>query len=674
MEIVLFKEIVLILAISAIVVLICQKFKIPSIVGFLLTGTLAGPHGLALVNSVHEVEMIAEIGVIFLLFTIGIEFSIGHLLQIKRSVLLGGATQVLLTLGLVMAGLMALGQPFSISIFAGCMIALSSTAIVLKLFQQRQEMDSPHGKTVLGILIFQDLAIVPMMLLTPLMAGKADNVGIELLLMMLKFAAVAVGVLFASKWLMPKLLYQVVRTRNNELFLLAILATCMVIALGTASIGLSLSLGAFLAGLVISESEYSHQAMSNILPFRDIFISFFFVSIGMLLNGSYFLSHWPLILAAATAVILLKLVTGFAAGAVLGYPPRTALLASLALCQVGEFAFVLSKTGLSLNLLEDSSYQLFLAVSILTMALTPLLIAMGPRTAVLMNRVPGLNKIGTGRLSDASQTSDDATLGLQNHLIIIGFGLNGQNLANVARASGIPYVIVETNAETVKRYQAQGEPIHYGDATSHLILEHLHIERARVAVIAISDRRATEQVIHAIRSLNGSIELIVRTRFVHEVAHLYRLGADIVIPEEFETSIEIFARVLQTYLVPEADIDHFVEQARADGYSMLRSPSRREWNALDLPLSDFEISTLRLDADSELVGLSLVESALRQRFDATLLAIRRGRELISQPDGQIRFEAHDVLVMLGKPEGLRNAAAVCHEYVVPVASDLQPET
>lgn len=672
MELGLFKEIVIILALSAVVVLVCQQFKIPSIIGFLITGTLAGPHGFGLIHSAHEVEMIAEIGVIFLLFTIGIEFSIGRLLQIKRLVMVGGITQVLLTIALVTSTLFLMGQAPNLGIFAGCMIALSSTAIVLKLMQQRQEMDSPQGKIVLGILIFQDLAIVPMMLLTPLMAGKADNVALELGLMLLKFLAVGVGVVFASKWLMPKLLDRIVKTRNNELFLLAILATCMVVALGTASIGLSLSLGAFLAGLVIADSEYSHQAMSNILPFRDIFISFFFVSIGMLLNGSYFLAHWPLILAAAVGVIALKLFTGLAAGAALGYPPRIALLAGLALCQVGEFAFVLSKSGLSLGLLTDNSYQLFLAVSIVTMALTPLMIAIGPRTSQLVNRMPLIGKFATGRLDPIDESAGQDP-GLQNHVIIIGFGLNGQNLAKAAGVSGIPYVIVETNAETVKNFQRIGEPIHYGDATSPLILEHLHIERARVAVIAISDPRATERVIHAIRALNGSIELIVRTRFMHEVARLYHLGADVVIPEEFETSIEIFARVLQSYLVPEEDIGRMIDQVRADGYSMLRSSSRRDLSALDLPLSDFEINTLRLDPDSELVGQSLIESALRQRFGATLLAIRRGGDIISQPEANTRFLANDVLVMLGKPEGLRQAAVICHEHVELMA-ELQAES
>lgn len=656
-----FSEIVLILGLSALVVLIFQKIKLPSIIGFLLTGTLVGPHGMGLLHSVHEVEMLSEIGVIFLLFTIGIEFSFAHLFEIKRSVLLGGTAQVGLTLLGVTFGLKLLQQPLSLSVFAGCMVALSSTAIVLKLMQQRQEMDSPQGKTVLGVLIFQDIVIVPMMLLVPLMAGKAESPGMALGLMLLKFIGVALAVLIASRWIMPKLLYQVARTRNNELFLLAILAICMVVAWLTASIGLSLSLGAFLAGLIISESEYSHQAMSNILPFRDVFLSFFFVSIGMLLDGGFFVQHWPSILTLTGGVILLKIITGALAAGVLGYPLRIAWLTGFALAQVGEFAFVLSKAGLDYGLLQEHTYQLFLAVSIVTMALTPLLIRIGPRTAYQMTRLSRRSPRATARLrplAAEAEASDKAKAAIENHLVIIGFGFNGQNLAKAAHASGIPYVIVETNAETVKRFQAQGEPIYFGDAAQPVILEHLQIVRARVAVIAISDPRATQQVLRALRQLNPTLHLIVRTRFVHEVAALYQLGANVVIPEEFETAIEIFSRVLQHYLVPAEDIEHFAESVRSGGYHFLRGPSSLDQDVLKLPMADFAIQTFRLEPDSELIDQTLGESALRQRLGGTLLAIRRGTELLTNPDIQTRFQVQDVLILLGSPQQLHKRATI----------------
>lgn len=653
MEIYLLQEIIIILAISTIVVLICQKIKVPSIIGFLLTGALAGPHGLGLIHSAHEVEMIAEIGVIFLLFTIGIEFSFEHLFAIKRSVLLGGGVQVVFTLLLTMVCTMLLGQSAPVGIFAGCLVALSSTAIVLKLLQQRQEMDSPQGKIVLGILIFQDLAIVPMMLLAPLLAGKADNVALELGLMVLKFIGVGLGVAVASKWLMPRLLYQVVRTRNNELFLLATLAICLLVAWLTSSIGLSLSLGAFLAGLIISESEYSHQAMSNILPFRDIFISFFFVSVGMLLNSRLFMEQGFVIVGLTLGVILIKVIGSMIAAAALKSPIRISLLTGLALAQVGEFAFVLSKTGLSYGLLQEKTYQLFLAVSLLTMALTPLLIAIGPRTTVLMNKLPIARRFGTGRLEPPAQAE-----GIKNHLIIIGFGLNGQNLARAARMGGIPYLIAETNAETVKQYHDK-EPIMYGDATQSVILEHLHIKEARVAVIAISDPLATQQMIRSIRRLNSKIYLIVRTRFVKEVTLLYRLGADAVVPEEFETSIEIFTHVLERYLVPRADIESLVDEVRSDGYSVLRAGPGHPRELRDLPLSELEVSSIRLDESSELINQSLLESDLRRRFGTTLLAIRRNNELIANPDAEVRFQPQDVLVLMGQPEAVTSVASLC---------------
>jgi CPA2 family monovalent cation:H+ antiporter-2 len=658
MEIPLLKEIIIILGLSSIVVLICQRFKIPSIIGFLITGALAGPHGFGLIHAAHEVEMIAEIGIVFLLFTIGIEFSFAHLLRIKRMVLQGGGLQVGLTIIAALGAALALGQNTPTGIFAGFLLALSSTAIVLKLFQERLEMDSPHGKAVLGVLILQDIVIVPMMLFTPLIAGKADNVGLALMILALKSIGVGVGVFFASKWLMPKLLYQVTKTRNNELFLLSIIATCLVVAWLTSSIGLSLSLGAFLAGLIISESEYSHQAMSNILPFRDIFISFFFVSVGMLLNGQFFLGNWPLILALTAGVIVLKLITGMLAIGSLGYPLRTVLLSGLALAQVGEFAFVLSRTGLEFGLLTPDSYQLFLAVSICTMVLTPLFIGMGPRTSDFVTRRLPTSKRMTSRLA-LEEEADEGHESLKDHLVIIGFGLNGKNLARAAQAGGIPYAIIETNPQTVQEYKARGERIFYGDATQPVILEHAHVKDARVAVIAISDPAATRRVTVALSKLNPKLFIIVRTRFVAEIEELQRLGASAVVPEEFETSIEIFSMVLQKYLVPQDDIERFTEEVRADGYQMLRGLAPHHHTRHDLQLADIEISSIRVQPGSPLIGKTLLESEFRQRYGVTLLAIRRPGETVSNPTVDTRFCENDVLVILGRPALLQDASQLC---------------
>ncbi|NMC48446.1 MAG: potassium transporter KefB, partial [Desulfovibrio sp.] len=351
MDFSLLKEIVVVFCLSIGVIFLCHKIRVPAIVGFLLTGVLAGPHGLGLVSSVHEVETVAEIGVILLLFTIGLELSVSELVKLKKPVFLGGSTQVLLTI-LAFAGAgVWLGLSTGQAVFAGFLTALSSTAIVLKLLQERAEVESPHGRITLSILIFQDLIIVPMMLLVPFLSGQSQAEGSALVLMTVKGFGVVALVFFLARKIVPRVLAAVMRTRSRELFLLTTLGICMSVAFLTASLGLSLSLGAFLAGLIMSESEYSLSALEGILPFRDVFTSLFFVSVGMLLNTAYFFSHADTVLAVTAAVLALKTAIAAAAARILGYPLRPAVLVGLCICQVGEFSFILAKTGLSQNLI-----------------------------------------------------------------------------------------------------------------------------------------------------------------------------------------------------------------------------------------------------------------------------------------------------------------------------------
>lgn len=663
MEIHFLREVIIILALSTIVILVCHQLKIPSLIGFLLTGVLAGPHGLGFIEGVHEVEILADIGIIFLLFTIGMEFSFQHLLHIRKSVLIGGPLQVLFTILLTVGTVLAFQFSLPQAIFVGFLLSLSSTAIVLKILQERLEMDSPHGKTILGILLFQDLIIVPMMLLTPMLAGKAGKISTALLTLGFKAVLIIVVVYFSSTWLVPKLLYEVTKTKNKELFLLSIVAIGLLVAWLTASAGLSLALGAFLAGLIIAESEYSHQALGNILPFRDIFVSFFFVSVGMLLNIVFLGQHLGLILGLTAGVLLMKTVTGALAAATQNYPLRTMILSGLALSQVGEFAFVLSKAGSEYGLLSPDGYQLFLAVSIMTMALTPVMIKLSPHTTELVMRLP----VSQRMTAPLVPLPEQASLTLQNHLVIIGFGLNGQNVAWAAKASGIPYAIIETNATTVRNAKEQGENIVYGDATQELILQHVHIQAAQVVVIAISDPIATQRVTAAIRRLTPHVYLIVRTRFVKEMEPLHKLGADAVIPEEFETSIEIFTLVMQKYLVPPSEIERFIAKVRANGYDMFRSLSLRAPTLSDLQLhsSSIEMASIRVGKGAPLIGISLAESNLRQQYGVSILAIRREHELMANPDVQWRFGEGDLLVLMGEPDQIKSVVPL---FAQPIES------
>ena len=648
MEITLLYDIVIIFALSVAVLFFCHRLKIPSIVGFVFTGLLAGPYGLGLIKSIHEVNTLAEIGIVLLLFTIGLEFSFKDLLRIKKTVLLGGTLQVTLTFLGTFFIVRQLGWQIGQAIFIGFLVSLSSTAIVLKVFQERAEIDSPHGRTSLGILIFQDIIMVPMILVAPLIAGEMGDLSESILILLSKGIGIILLVIVCARWVVPWVLYQVVKTRSREIFLLSIVLICMAIAWLTSSAGLSLALGAFLAGLVISESEYSHQALGNTLPFRDVFISFFFVSIGMLLDISFFVENLWIIMLVFLSVILLKTMIAGMATILLGFPLRTAILVGFAISQVGEFSFILSKTGLEFDLLNETIYQIFLSVSVLTMASTPFLMALSPKIADLILRIPMPVKLRSGFIMIQSKGRKE----IKDHIVIIGFGVNGRNLARAAKVGGIPYVIIEMNPDVVRKERAKGEAIYYGDATQEAILHQAFIKDARIVVIAISYPAATRRIIEVSRRLSSKVCIIARTPYLQELKPLYKLGADEVISEEFEASVEIFSRVLRKYLIPRDKIARFMSEVRSDGYEMFRSLSEEEifFSDLKLHVPNIEISTLQVAAKSSSIGKSLAQIDLRKNFGVTVLAIRRDLQILSNPSADMQLMESDTLYILSKPE------------------------
>ncbi|MHC1567341.1 MAG: cation:proton antiporter domain-containing protein [Candidatus Syntropharchaeia archaeon] len=655
MEMIILNNILLIFILSIAVLFACYHLHIPAIVGFLLTGIFAGPHALGLIEAVQEVEFLAELGVILLLFTIGIEFSFKNLFQIRKSFLMGGSLQVFLTTITIFAIARLFGLSLGESIFLGFLASLSSTAIVLMLLQERGEIDSPHGRTALGILIFQDIIIIPMILFTPLLAGNVGNFQSPLILL-LKGIGIIFLVFIGARWIVPQLLHQIARTRSRELFLLSIMGICLGVALLTYTAGLSLALGAFLAGLIISESEYSHHALSNILPFRDVFTSFFFISIGMLLDVNFFLQQLIPVFIISFGILIIKLLISGLTAILLGFPLRTAILVGFSLSQIGEFSFILSHTGIEHGLLLGGPYQLFLASAILTMAATPFMVALSPRTSDLLLRLPLPERLKSGL-----EISRDVKR--KDHLIIVGFGLNGRNLARAASAAKIPYVIIELNPDTVRSEREKGEPIFMGDASQEAVLKHADIENARIIVIVISDPSATRRITELARRLNPKIYIIVRTRYFQEMEHLYELGADEVIPEEFETSVEIFARVLWKYLVPKDEIEKYVAEIRQEGYEIFRSPSKESLSLSDLKvrLSDVEINTFRVGKRSSVVGKTLEEIELRKKYGITLLAILRNTETLPNPDGSTKLMEDDIVIALGTPDKLAELSSLFYE-------------
>ena len=654
MEIPLLYDICIIFILSIAGLLVCHKLHVPAIVGFLLTGLIAGPHGLALIQADGEVEILAEVGIILLLFTVGIEFSLSSLLRVKRSVLVGGPLQVGLTLLTAFLVVRHFGMVTSEAIFIGCLSAVSSTVIVMKLLQERDETRTLHGRTALAILIFQDIAIVPMILITPILAGETSNMNQVLVSLLAKGAVMVVVVIVGAKYAVPLLLSQVLRTRSREVFLLSVLAICLAVTWVTSIFGVSLALGAFLAGLIVSESESSHDALGHISPFRDVFTSFFFVSVGMLLDVRELIDKPFLIAGLAIGVLAAKSLVAGVVTFALGYPLRTAILTGLTLSQVGEFAFILSNVGIKHGLLNERNYNLFLAVSVVTMAATPIIVSVskGVANEILQLRLP------KRLVSGLSPTPSTQHTERSNHIIIVGFGINGQNVARAAATADLPYVVIEMNNEIVRFARSNGEPIFFGDAVHDAVLHHANIKSARVVVVAISDDASSRRIVGVARALNPAAHIVVRTRHLAEVEPLYDVGANEVIPEEFETSVEIFTRVLMEYLVPHDQIERFIADVRADGYKMFRTPSKGALSRSnrDVHLPDLEISVLRVDKKSPFVEKTLEEITLRKTFEVSVVAILRNGKVLANPHGDMRIKVDDEVYLLGLPEKIAQVA------------------
>ncbi|MEW6001876.1 MAG: cation:proton antiporter [Nitrospirota bacterium] len=649
---------------SALVVFLLHRLKVPSLVGFLVAGAIIGPYGIGIIKNIHSIEILAEIGVILLLFTIGIEFSMAKLIRIKKAVIGGGATQVLLTIGLSAIVAYLLIGNINKSLFFGFLVALSSTAIVLKMLSEKGEIDSPHGRVMVGILIFQDLCVVPLMLLIPLLSGESINF-LDILLKMGKAVLIMAVVLLSTRWIVPGILHQVVHTRSRELFIITIILLCLGIALLTSRFGLSLALGAFLAGLIISESEYSHQAMSDILPFKDSFIGLFFVSIGMLMDTGFIFDNYLKIAVAVSLIFGIKLIMGTFSSLIIENPLRTSIHAGLGLSQIGEFSFVLAVAGRAAGLITEDFYQIFLSSSIITMIITPFILKAAPSLSSWLTSRHILKRLDRVKNMWAKEGHPIKKHG---HVIIIGFGLNGQNVARVLKRTDIPYVVLEINSDTVREMKKKGEPIYYGDGTSKDILHKLNITKAQLLVVAISDPISTRSIVAIARRENPDMYIIVRTRYVAEVDDLKKLGANEVIPEEFETSVEIFSRVLHHYHVPRNVITENIDSIRKDNYRVLRTielPRKHLAERYEL-VKELETETYLIKEASRADGHSIKDLRFRTETRVTIIAVQRGEKIHQNPQPDFVIKAGDVLLLIGKKDDINRAIDYLESDKFPV--------
>ncbi|MEZ5066012.1 MAG: cation:proton antiporter [bacterium] len=661
---------VIILGVSVVVLFLSHRLRISSIVGLVATGMLIGPSSLGWIER-ESVELFAELGVVLLLFTVGLEVSLVRLRRNWRPFLLGGGGQVALTIAATAGLARAFDVPTAPSVFLGFLAALSSTAIVLTMYTQRQELPSPQGMVAAGILLFQDFCLAPMIFLVPVLAGTTDTSATQIA-GRIGLGLLVVGATFlAARVLMPRLLRLMVGTRTREVFLLGALAICLGMALVTSRLGFSLALGAFLAGLVISESEYSHQVVAEILPLRDVFNSLFFISVGMLLDLGEVARHLPLVLALGFGLLLLKGTIAAAVTGWLGYGARIALIVGLSLAQVGEFSLVLAQVGRDLALLEGTMFQIFLGAAILSMLVTPFLIEIAPRLAL---RIPSTSPPAFLRRTQLTATpTEPEAPSLRGHVIVVGYGVNGSNVSRVLKSTGIPFVVLELNGAAVAAGRARGHPVVFGDATRAGILESHGVDRARMLVVGIADHTATRRIVRVARTQNPSLHVLVRTRAVSEVDELRRLGADEVIPEEFETSIEITNRILQCFHTPRNVIRAQRRILRDEGYGIFRAegatprPSPvRVAEILEEALTESYLVT----QDSASVGRTLQELNLRQASGgaSVIAVVRKGRAMTSPP-ADLQLETNDTLVLVGGHAALEKAGEILAGRTVELDSD-----
>ena len=649
-------DLTLLVGIAIPIVALAHRLSAPSLVGFLAAGVLVGPSGFGLISATHEVELLAEIGVALLLFEVGLELSLSHVRQWARSVFMGGGLQVGCTLLVVAASAVAFGIPPGQAIFYGSLAALSSTAIVTKIYSDRAELDTTHGRSVISILLFQDLCVLPLILVLPVLAGLGTvdtaAMGIEFL----RGLAIITALMIGGRFIVRRTLDRIVVFRDRDLFTLCVAFFCIGTAVVTAWAGFSIAIGAFIAGLVISESEYGLQALSDVLPFRAVFSGIFFISIGMLLDISAVMTQLGVLLLLLAVLFALKVALVAVSVLAVGGMLSTALISGLTLAQLGEFSILLAAEGLRLGLFRDGDYQLFLSAAVLSMMATPFLIRYARRIAERIAR--------SGRgLRDLSETEPASAGAMSDHTIIVGYGVAGRYLARVLDSAGITCAVVEHDADLVRRARSDGIPAAFGDGSQPAVLEHVGAHRARVVVFAISSPAEESRGVAAARDLNSEARIVVRTRYTRSIDELMSLGATDVVVEEFEASIELFAKALESYRIPINRIWQETETVRTEHYGLLRGtaqPDLRLDSLKHLGIHD-ALELMEIREGARVIGMNATSLHLRRRTGVVQIAVVREGQPIYQRESEFDYRAGDTVVLVGDRESLDRAIELFQE-------------
>lgn len=639
--------ILMLLGASVVSVILFRRLNLPPVLGYLLVGALIGPHAFNLVEGFSGAQHLAEFGVVFLMFSIGLEFSLAKLYAMKRIVFGLGFLQVLVTLLAVTGIVTGFGLSWQAGVALGGALAMSSTAVLTKLLTERLELDARHGREVMGVLLFQDIAVVPLLILIPSFSKSPEQMAVMMGIAMLKAVVVLTVVLFLGQRLMRRWFFIVARGKSPELFMLNVLLITLGLAWLTELAGLSLALGAFVAGMLISETEYRHQVEEDIKPFRDVLMGLFFVTIGMMLDMTLVLHNLPLVLAVLGALLLVKFALVAGLSRLFGAPPGAAMRTGLWLCAGGEFGFVLLSEIRSLHLAPSLALQAVLAALVLSMLLAPIVVHYSDRLVLRFAASEWLTRSMELTMIAAQ------SMQTEKHAVICGFGRSGQYLARFMAQEDVSYVALDLDPERVREAAAAGENVVFGDATRRETLIAAGVARASVLIVTFADTRAAEKVLHHVRELKPELPVVVRTLDEKDFESLHRSGAAEVVPESLEASMMLASHALILVGVPVNRVLKRVRQTRMARYRSLRGFFHGESDREEIVRDGEEprLHSVPLGSGAYAVGRTLGELALGGA-GVEVTAVRRRNIRALEPSDETRFEAGDVVVLLGGAEAL----------------------
>jgi CPA2 family monovalent cation:H+ antiporter-2 len=638
-----FVSIISLMAIAVFLVWLFKRFSLPPILAYLVAGVVTGPELLKLFTQPDDMHLAAEVGIVFLLFSLGLEFSLARMVAMRRLVFGAGTGQMLFTTAVFAALGLALGQSVTASIIIGACVALSSTAIVIKTIDEQGKLNTQRSQLAVSILLFQDIAVVPLLIVIPLLATTTDtSISLEILFALVKGVVAVVLLLSIGRWLLPRIFNEVAKTRTDELFVLSTILIALLAAGATYALGLSMALGAFLAGMMLSESQYRHQLEADIRPFRDILMGLFFITVGMKLELSIFFSNIPLILLGLAALLIIKVAMVRVSAWITNSDPQDAWAAGIKLAQMGEFSFVIVALALENALITSTQSSILVSIGLLSMAITPWLITKsGPIAAVLSG-----NKLA----KQAGQNNQINSDKLKDHIVILGFGRVGQSVARMLKLEALNYIVIDTDPIRVQESRTAGEPILFGDVSQNDILKKANIQQAKQAIITFDEHSKALKVINSIKHINPEVGILVRTRKDYEMQDLYDAGALQVVPEIQEGSLMLISQVLHYSGIPMSRILKRIRNERKQGYQHMHGFYPGETTEITYETSDkLEfMHAIVISEDAFAVNKSLADLEIARRR-VKVIAIRRNGIEQQAPSEESVVLAGDVLVISGKP-------------------------